>query len=373
MTRPVLQVVLVLVAAVAALAPIPPAAVEAIFSTGIYPRIQPVVTGLSNAAPFAVFDLLLIAAATTVVVVLVRGIRAARASRKLLPLARSLATLASVAAVVYLAFLLLWGLNYRRIPMSERIELRPGRPSQDAVLELARRATGELNALHPRAHEAGWIDDETQDQALRRAFAEVQGFLADARRVEPGRLKWTMLAPYFRWTGVDGMIDPFALEVLGNSDLLPFERPFVAAHEWAHLAGYADESEASFVGWLTCVRASVSSQYSGWLSLFWQLSGELGQKERASVVAALAPGPRRDIEAIADRLRRGQLPALRRASWAVYDQYLKANRVEEGVRSYSLVVTLLIQANFDEGWVPRRVAAGPRGVAAGPKGPALRR
>jgi hypothetical protein len=39
-------------------------------------------------------------------------------------------------------------------------------------------------------------------------------------------------------------------------DLLPFEKPFVAAHEWAHLAGYADESEASFVGWLTCVRAA---------------------------------------------------------------------------------------------------------------------
>ena len=33
------------------------------------------------------------------------------------------------------------------------------------------------------------------------------------------------------------------------------ERPFVIAHEWAHLAGYADESEANFVAWLTCRRA----------------------------------------------------------------------------------------------------------------------
>ena len=33
-------------------------------------------------------------------------------------------------------------------------------------------------------------------------------------------------------------------------DLLPFERPFVLAHEWAHLAGHADEAEASAVaGW----------------------------------------------------------------------------------------------------------------------------
>ena len=54
------------------------------------------------------------------------------------------------------------------------------------------------------------------------------------------------------------MINPFGLEVLVNPDLLPFERPFVAAHEWAHLAGYADESEASFVGWLTCMRADAA-------------------------------------------------------------------------------------------------------------------
>ena len=38
----------------------------------------------------------------------------------------------------------------------------------------------------------------------------------------------------------------------------------VAAHEWAHLAGYADESEANFVGWLTCARASDAARYSGW-------------------------------------------------------------------------------------------------------------
>ena len=86
----------------------------------------------------------------------------------------------------------------------------------------------------------------------------------------PGRLKRTLFGPYFRWTGVDGMVDPFGLEVLVNPDLLPWERPFVAAHEWAHLAGFADEAEASFVGWLDlsarrCRRSSTAagSTYSG--------------------------------------------------------------------------------------------------------------
>jgi len=44
----------------------------------------------------------------------------------------------------------------------------------------------------------------------------------------------------------------------------------------------------------------------------------------------------------------------------VYDQYLKANRIEEGVRSYSLVLTLLTRTQFKDGWTPiRREARAP--------------
>jgi hypothetical protein len=150
------------------------------------------------------------------------------------------------------------------------------------------------------------------------------------------------------------MVDPFALEVLGNPDLLPWEIPFVAAHEWAHLAGYADESEANFVGWLTCLRGGAAAEYSGWMFLYWQINGESGPEDRARLAAALSAGPRRDIEAVIERMRRGQLPFLRNASWRAYDQYLRANRVEAGVRSYGAVVTLILRARFEDGWTPVR-------------------
>jgi hypothetical protein len=67
------------------------------------------------------------------------------------------------------------------------------------------------------------------------------------------------------------MINPFGLEVLVNPDLVPIERPFVVAHEWGHLAGWARESEASLVGWTTCMEGDETAQYSGWLSLFLHL------------------------------------------------------------------------------------------------------
>jgi hypothetical protein len=150
------------------------------------------------------------------------------------------------------------------------------------------------------------------------------------------------------------MVNPFGLEVIANPDLLPFERPFVAAHEWGHLAGYADESEANFVGWLTCIRAQPRHQYSAWFYLYWQVSGEIDADQRARLNSALAEGPRRDITAVIARLRAGEIPALQQASWQVYDKYLKANRVDAGVRSYSEVVTLLLRARFGPDWTPVR-------------------
>src|SRR4030095_9699995 len=73
---------------------------------------------------------------------------------------------------------------------------------------------------------------------------------------------------------------------------------------------------------------------------------------------------RSDLSAIVARLRKGDLPLLRQASWKMYDSYLKANRVDAGVRSYGAVVTLILRAKFDDGWRPvRRGRALPRSSA----------
>jgi hypothetical protein len=348
-------------ALVAAFTPIAPDAVERWFSTSFYPALQRQMTPLSNLLPFAVLDLLAVAGCAAVLTVVIRSLQAARRTRRMSPVLRALGALAATAASVYLAFLMLWGLNYRRVPMTERLLVQPGAPSFEAVTALGVEATAQLNALHDEAHRAGWRDTPWEDETFRGAFAAAQRSLSDAPPAAPGRLKRTLFGPYFRWTSVDGMINPFGLEVLANPDLLPFERPFVAAHEWSHLAGYADEAEASFVGWLACMRADAPARYSGWLFLYWQVNGEVDDDGRARLAKALGTGPRRDVEAIIERLRRGQLPWLRTAGWRVYDQYLKANRVEEGVRSYGAVVTLILRARFEPGWRPvRRAASAPQ-------------
>ena len=171
-------------------------------------------------------------------------------------------------------------------------------------------------------------------------------------RVEPGLPKRSMLNPYFTRVSVDGMTDPFFLETLANQHLLPFERESTVAHEWSHLAGYADESEANFLGWLICMRGPAATQYSGWLSLYGTVMRSLDRSQREGIAIRLGDGPRADLRAIAERIQGDVSPLASRAGYALYDKFLKANRVDAGVRSYGEVIRLLLGTRFAEDGSP---------------------
>ena len=154
-------------------------------------------------------------------------------------------------AGAYLAFLMLWGFNYRRVRLVEVLAFDAARVTGDAVAQAATIAVDRVNALHHPGH----ADESRRHLSIRCLADALNRALADvgrAHRVVPARPKSTMLDWYFKRAGVDGMTDPFFLETLITTELLPFERPLVIAHEWGHLAGIADEGEANFVGWLAC-------------------------------------------------------------------------------------------------------------------------
>ena len=345
-------VLLVAAAAAAALAPLSPSLVERAYSTGGYLRVQRILTSVSNLAPFALFDLLLIA--TIGVWLIALGVDLARDRGAWMRIAVRLIGRTLVwSAGFYLAFLLIWGLNYRRVPLTEKLQFDAGtRSSPAGAAALSTTAVNELNALYDRAHASGWFPLTAISRPLAASFERSQRELGALMTAVAGRPKTTLLEPYFRRAGVAGMTDPYFLETMVERELLPFERPFVVGHEWAHLAGYADESEANFVGWLTCLRGSTGDQYSGWLFLYGELSRAVRPADRAALAARLAPGPRADLKAIADRLRRQVSPAVSAAGWQVYDRYLKANRVEAGAASYAEVVRLVLGTRFGPEWSP---------------------
>jgi len=344
---------LVLTALAAALVPTPERLVEELYSMGAYLVLQTRMTAVSNLVPFALIDVLLVVVAGGWIVAAARDLMRGNRDGWLLAAGNIAIRTMVGASALYLGFLLLWGLNYRRVPLAEKLEFNANRASPDAARLLLEQAVGWVNVLYESAHSP--VDASRPEPArLADAFARAQRDLGAARIARPGRPKHTMLELYFRRAAVDGMTDPYFLETLVADELLPFERPFVVAHEWSHLAGYADEGEANFVGWLTCLRGTRAEQYSGWLFLYGEVLHVVGSVDRMEYAKRLAPGPQGDRRAIADRVRRSVNPRVAAAGWRVYDTYLKANRVEAGAASYAGVVRLALGTRFGTDWTPLR-------------------
>lgn len=341
--RRIAWVPVVAAAAVAAVVPRPAPLVERSYSQGVYPAIQAVLTTASNALPFAVFDLMLVA-----VVGLVcwwgrtawRDRHRTSADDALWTLTRRVVTLA---AVTYLWFLGVWGLNYARPAIDARLGFVAGAPTASDVRALLDEAVAQVNGLHAAAQAAMPSYDERADVAAQLHVVD----LRLGRRVgtTPAVPKPTLLAPYFRMAGVDGLTAPAALETLLNPDLTPAERPFTLAHEWAHLSGIGPEADANFVAWLATQTptAQLPTQYSGWLFLLSETAAQVAGEARRASLAALADGPRRDLADIARR-QQSRVDLVERIGWRVYDSYLKSQGVGEGVRSYSRVVELIVRS-----------------------------
>lgn len=340
------RIAVVALAVLAAFVPVPADVVERLYSRTIYPIWQSSITSASNSVPIALFDVFIVAAIATWMAATLVDIRRNRTGGWGRIGIRFLVRTAASLAVAYLFFLASWGLNYRRVSLAARLRFDSGRVSTDAVRSLTERTVDRLNALHAAAHASEWPDASHVDPSLAAALADVERELGAVRLAVPARPKRTLLDWYFRRALVDGMTDPFFLETLTASDLLPFERPFVTAHEWAHLAGYNNEGEANFVGWLACMRGNDAHQYSGWLFLYSEAARTLPRSDRADLAKRLAPGPLADLRAISARATRNLSPRVSAAGWRVYNQYLKANRVESGTASYAEVVRLILGTKF---------------------------
>jgi hypothetical protein len=330
-----LALALVLLAVLVLVAPTPAGWVERVYANGIYPVFQPWMTRASNLVPIPLGELGVAAAVILLLVWIGLAVIRPRAHGVAL-VVRAPAAL----AVAYLVFTVNWGLHYRRVPLEESLGYRAERVTPEALRELANRAVSEMNLLHPRLPER-WPDWNEMVAELGPAFhraMEVTG----GRTPVLARPKRSIADLWLRRGAVTGYISPLFLEVMVNRALLPFERPHTVAHEWAHLAGRANEAEAEYIAWLTGMYGPAWARYSAWEDIYWTLARALPVAERRALDARIDSGPRSDLRASLARVQRDTRPAVVRVQTATNDRYLRANRVREGVRSYSLVVRLAL-------------------------------
>src|SRR5690242_6088111 len=165
------RVALLIAAVAAAFIPIPPRTIEAIYSDRLFPVYQIVATSVSNRVSFALFDVLVLAVLVCWLLLTIGDILVARRAGWLHAILRIVIRTATIVAVAYIAFLLTWGFNYRRIRLEDKLQFDSSRISADAAATLAGQAVGQLNALYEPAHRMGWVPLRMIYRPLADAFA----------------------------------------------------------------------------------------------------------------------------------------------------------------------------------------------------------
>lgn len=324
----------VLAAAILWLAPIPAAFIERRYSRGLYLVWQRIATTAANLLPLAIFDLLILAAILLLVTIAVR----ARRARSWRVAASRLLLLAGVAA---LWFQFAWALNYRRQPIAESMGLAVDAKAPEALERFAVMAAGLTAASADQLDRDNPLTPSRVLADLSEGFVRAQRIAGLTSMARPGRPKRSLFDPYYRWAAIDGVTNPFIPETIVVSKLTPAEIYMTVAHEWAHLAGYASEDEANFVGWLTCLEAGGGPRYNAWLFALTKAAWAAPRVKRRAWLELAGPAAGRDLAAIRERLQTSS-PAVSKAASAAYDQFLRANRVESGIASYDEVLRLML-------------------------------
>jgi hypothetical protein len=325
-----------------------PGWLEQYYSRGFYPLFRIFWdTLLTGWFPFALIYAL-------VAVLCLRGVRAVVRWTKLRGKARLWSAVAGISGFMgwaIFSFLLLWGYNYGRIPVEQKLGLRLHAPTPEMLAVLVRTEADTLAQLRARipGNDTLALGEQQFPADLEKQLSEaVEAALSYYNYPIVGKVRGRILYPrgiflrfssaglYLPWTG-EGHID---------AGLIDLQRPYTLAHELAHGYGFGDEGTCSFWAYLAAFRVKDPAiQYAIRLGYWRSLAAGWARREPAAYQALRATLPRgmvADLEAINANIAAYPdiMPVLRDAA---YDSYLKAQGIEEGILNYGKVV-LLVEA-----------------------------
>ena len=279
---------------------------------------------------------------SVIAVVKARGRRGQRAYGALL-------LAADVCLTVYALFCLMWGVNY----WTDSFQDRSGITAQPVAAEDLEAVTAYFAQQLAAA-----ADSVPRDENGVYAVPKEQ-ILAESRLVYGGV---TEQFPFldFRDTGVKAVGCSRFMSIMGftgvyfacigesnvNVDSPACLLPSTVAHELAHQRGIAWEQECNFLGVLASVTSGMPDYvYSGWLLGFIHLGNALYETDPEAYWAIRNALPEtvsadlRDNNAYWDQFRDN---VVEKVSDTVYDAALKSYGDANGMKSYSMVVELLV-------------------------------
>jgi len=257
-------------------------------------------------------------------------------------------TVLCVALTVYAGFCLLWGVNYQTDSFQDRSGIVERKGTVAELQRLTERFARELSdAADGVPRDENGVFSADYQTILRRAPDVMQEAFAEfpvlrAKDVQPKAFVNSKAMTAMDFTG---FYFPFTGEANINVDCPGAFIPSTAIHEMAHQRQIASEQECNFVA--VAVSAMSSDplyRYSGLLMGYVHLSNALYRVDRTAwetIRSSLPDSVRADLRANNEYWAANHT-AFTDASQKVYDSFIKSNGDPNGVRSYGMVVDLLL-------------------------------
>lgn len=321
------------------------ATVESAYSRGFYRQVAALVTPLTEAVPFSLSFTMLIGVPVLFLILWAANWAYRRRVRKQ-PHWRGLIWgpkwILLLVPFFWLWFLVFWGMGYARQPVETRLNFDKENVSEE---ELVRIKDGLLEVIL-RDQPAG-PEDRQADRALAAVSKAMQDVVMEWENVAvrlPRRVKATP-AGFLMMNGTSGVCAPFTLEPHVDGGLPDTWFVAVGAHELGHIAGVCDEGETNLIGYVAGLRADDRfARYAVALEVYLSVARQFGNEARKAALERLPEQAHEDIRRAREAHERYRIDWLQKWSWRAYNQYLKSQGVQEGVRSYGRGTQLLAKA-----------------------------
>jgi DNA-binding transcriptional MerR regulator len=317
-----------------------PAVTEKLYSQKFYPLVAKIISPVSSSIPVSLDDLfyiLLIIAFLALIILLIFRKISLKLSGKII---------LNLLSATYILFYVLWGFNYFRNDLYQRLNLAKHEPNNKAFVAQLKKIVDDTNKSWTSFEK--W-DKNKVDLQIEKSYQELAPVLKISYPAGKRKAKSITVSRFFAQAGISGYYGPFFNEVHVNSYILPVEYPFILAHEKAHQFGITNEAEANFYAWLVCTNSkSKQLQYSANLHVLQYFLYQGYQlEEYPDIIAKLDKRVKKDLEKIRENWMSLRNEKIDEAASKVNDFYLKTNKIKEGVKEYSGVVKFVMDYSND--------------------------
>lgn len=318
-----------------------PSFIEKFYSKGIYVYISKILRALFGWLPFSFGDVLYVFVGFLILKGILRFIRYRRLN---------IYKLLAKVSVVYFCFHLFWGFNYFRQPLHESLELNALDYSTEELNEFTQVLVKQINTIQleitandtikvtiPYSRKV--IYDKVTDgyQNLSANYPEYTYAISS--------IKHSLISTPLTYMGFSGYLNPFTAEAQVNKLNPLVSTPITSSHEVAHQLGYAAENEANFIGFLAALsNDDIYFKYSATYMALRYCLNDLYRHDKelySLAIAELNKGTKKNMRESYEFWNSYQNP-FEVYFKQLFNQYLKANKQTQGIKSYSLMVGMLI-------------------------------